>query len=291
MNTQEIIQEFKKELERLGYSKNMTKTFPVFVLELLEQTKKQAQFITSKDIWDHYEYLKQRPKQRQEGLLSDSMIQSHLFGIKLFFIYWQRLERIEVHPMSALVFPRKKGKVRVTLTESEIKQLYEVSTTRISNAILSIYYGCGLRRSEGMALNIRDISFKQNLLYVREGKGAKRRVVPMSDQVAKHLKDYYLKERNQCITVKTKGTHEQAFLLSSAGTRMSTTTISKRLKELLKRAELDETISLHNLRHSIATHLLNRGMSLEYVRDFLGHSSLETTQIYTKVNQRKLDEL
>lgn len=291
-----ILQEFKQELARLGYSKGMINTMPTSVLELLERMElkqiEDPKLITGVDIWEHYEYLQTRPNHRKkEQGLSDNMIKSHLFGIKVFFIYWQRLGRIEEHPMSALQFPKIKQKERVVLSESEISALFEVCESKKESAILGVYYGCGLRRSEGFKLNIRDISFKQGLLYVREGKRAKRRVVPMSEQVTKDLRDYYLKERNKYVSSKTIGEHEQAFFLSRIGTRMSSSSSNRMLKELLERAGLNSKVSLHNLRHSISTHLLDRGMSLEYVRDFLGHSSLETTQLYTRVYQRNINKL
>ena len=291
-----ILSEFKQELERLGYSKGMINTMPKSVLELLERMElKQIydpKMITGVDIWEHYEYLQTRPNQRKrEQGLSDYMIKAHLFGIKAFYIYWQKLGRIKEHPMSALVFPRVKEKERVVLSEQEIDDLFDVCMSKKESAIISVYYGCGLRRSEGLKLNIRDISFKQGLLYVREGKGTKRRVVPMSEQVTKNLRDYYFKERNRYVSSKTIGSNEQAFFLNRIGTRMKSTSINRLLKMLLEKAELRSDISLHNLRHSIATHLLDRGMSLEYVRDFLGHSSLETTQIYTRVYQRNINKL
>lgn len=286
-----IIKEFKEELKRLGYSKGVVKSLPAMVLELLDKTEKEPTAISSKDIWEHYEYLRIRPKQRDGGYLSESIINSHLYAIKLFFNYWQRTERVSIHPMSVLEFPRKKHKERIVLSEVEISSLYESTTSLRDRALLGIYYGCGLRRSEGLSLNIKDISFKQQLLYVRKGKGSKRRVVPMSEKVSSDLKKYYIKERNQFVNKHTKGNHSEAFLLSVQGTRLSSSQISKRLKTILESTEIGSKISLHNLRHSIATHLLDRGMGVEYVRDFLGHKHLESTQIYTRVSQVKLESL
>lgn len=92
-------------------------------------------------------------------------------------------------------FKRPKQNVKEPLAIEEIQQLLTAATTLKQQAILHLFYSCGLRRSEGEALNINDIHFKQQLLYVREGKGAKRRVVPMTEKVAKELEDYYLGER------------------------------------------------------------------------------------------------
>lgn len=142
--------------------------------------------------------------------------------------------------------------------------------------------GCGKtqqhhRRTEAVRLNTRDIHFKHQLLYVREGKRAKRRAVPMPVKVSEALEAYYLEERTQ---VNTKDT--DAFMLNRTGTRMSGDSYNRRLKEIAARTAIRREISLHYLRHSIATHLLETGLPVEYVRDFLGHSHLEATQIYTK---------
>ncbi|MBA2746944.1 MAG: tyrosine-type recombinase/integrase, partial [Flavisolibacter sp.] len=143
-----------------------------------------------------------------------------------------------------------------------------------------------LRRSEGEALNIIDVHFKQQLLYVREGKGAKRRVVPVTERVSKELEEYYLNERTGSTTKKVKD--EDAFLLNRIGNRMTGDQLNKLLKEILNKAGITKEVTLHHLRHSVATHLLQSGMSMEYVRDFLGHSFLETTQIYAKPNAEQL---
>jgi len=140
--------------------------------------------------------------------------------------------------------------------------------------ILSLFYGCGLRRSEGELLNLKDVSFKSGLLYIRKGKGGKRRAVPMSEKVIEDIKIYVEQERKW--TVKS-----DALVFNKRGNRMSGDSYSRLLKELLKKAEMTNQITLHSLRHSIASHLLERGLSVEYVRDFLGHKHLESTQIYT----------
>ena len=148
----------------------------------------------------------------------------------------------------------------------------------------SLFYGCGLRRSEGVALNLQDVHFKSNVLYVRQGKNNTRRVVPLSPLVKTTLMDYVLNERE----TKVK---ECSFMLNKHSKRIKGGVYGSILKEVLKRAGVTKQITLHCLRHSIATHLLESGLSVEYVRDFLGHKHLESTQIYTRVNQKQLHHL
>ena len=132
-----------------------------------------------------------------------------------------------------------------------------------------------MRRNEAVELKTNDIDLENCLLYIRKGKGRKRRVIPFTKQVKKDIEFFLSVEIN-----KTEN------LLNITATR-----IYEEFKKLLKKAELDnQKFTLHCLRHTIATQLLEQGMELEKVRDFLGHEYLGTTQIYTRVNygNRKL---
>ena len=167
--------------------------------------------------------------------------------------------------------------------QKEINQLFENTITAKETAILHLFYSCGLRRTEAENLNTSDIHFSKNLLYVREGKGAKRRVIPMNEKVKKELENYYNNERTKI--------NEESFILNRTNERMRGDSYNRALKEIIKRSEIEKEITLHHLRHSIATHLLENGLSIEFVRDFLGHSHLEATQIYAKVRAKQLKNL
>ncbi len=278
--TFQIVQNYKNHLHRLGYNKSSVQMLPSCLKEFLKFTGKPVKFIEANDITNYHEYLQNRPNRRRSGGLSESYITHHIYSLKLFFTWQQELRNITENPMNAIAptaFKTPEHKPREILSSSEIKALYDACETLQQRAILSLYYGCGLRRSEGVALNLKDVRFRSNLLYVRDGKGGKRRVVPMSASVKKDLWKYVLKER----TSKT----ETAFLIGKMGGRLSGERCNKILKELLKRSNIEDGITLHALRHSIATHLLDNGLSVEYVRDFLGHKHLESTQIYTRVRK------
>ena len=148
-------------------------------------------------------------------------------------------------------------------------------------------------RNEAVQLNINDIHFKTGVLYVREGKYKKRRVIPMTEKVIADLKNYYLHERHSYTSIRTTQ-DEEAFIVNNYGTRMTGGSYDKILKSIIENsavAYLKDKISLHNLRHSIASHLQQSGAKLEYVRDFLGHSSLNVTQVYTHIKQRQLKQM
>jgi len=149
-------------------------------------------------------------------------------------------------------------------------------------AMLGIYYGCGLRRNEGLQLDLNDILFERALVYVRAGKNYTERYVPIQEQVLQDLSQY-LQQARPGLLVKT--TTQPALFVSQRGDRPDAQSLYLRLKKLQQDAGeaslQNKTIGLHTLRHSIATHLLMQGMKLERIAQFLGHKSIESTQIYT----------
>lgn len=300
MNRKRIYREqFKTHLERLGYGQSSRHMLPACVAEFLSclQAKGLCDLrqIAPRHIQEHYEYLSQRPNKRKSGGLSSIMISHHIYAIRLFLDFLEQTRAITENPISGLIFPRPESTPREILTMQEIKRLYAVAESYREKAIIGLYYGCGLRRTEGVNLNIKDISFKSSLLYVREGKGKKRRVVPIYETVKEDFKHYCYTERNLCTFTTTQSTNSpespQAFILNHKGHRMGAGTCNKTIKELVKKAGIEKDISLHSLRHSIATHLLNNGLSLEYVRDFLGHKHLESTQLYTRITNQQIFKL
>jgi integrase/recombinase XerD len=279
--SQNLTSQFRMHLERLGYSQSSVQMLPTCLKEFLEYTAKETDKIQPADITHYYHYLQERPNKRRPGGLSECFINHHIYSLKLFFAWQLESGKINENPISILTFPSPKSRPREVLTILEIKQLYKACETYRERAVLSLFYGCVLRRSEGVKLNLKDVHFRNNLLYVREGKGNKRRAVPMSEAVKNDLWHYVINER-------LAGATELAFMTNKHGNRTSGSTLNRLLKDLLRYAEIDIEASLHSLRHSIATHLLEGGLSVEYVRDFLGHKHLESTQLYTRVNTVQL---
>jgi len=281
MKKQTEVKAFKIHLERLGYSRTSILMLPSCVNEFLEFTRKPILEMEAKDITNYHEYLKERPRKRGSGGLSENYINHHIYSLKLFFGWQQEKGVIIENPISSLEFKTPTSKPREILTPQEIKTLYNACETLKERAVLSLFYGCGIRRTEGENLDLKDIHFRTGILYVRNGKNNKRRAVPMSKGVSMDFKNYTYKERSP-------KSHEQAFITNCIGTRTSGSSFNKALKNILERTGIKKEITLHCLRHSIATHLLESGLPLEYVRDFLGHKHLESTQIYTRVKSKQL---
>lgn len=272
------IYNYRNELQNLGYSKSIVNNYPKYVKSFLEFTHELLENISEDHIKNYFNYLQNRPNQRRQGKLSESYIHSQQHSIKGFFDYLERINQIKQNPFT-LKLKSPKHQQRIVLTQSEIKTLYKTAQTLEETIILHLCYGCGLRRSEVLNLNTKDIDLEKKILYVRKGKNKKRRVMPLTETIIKDFKKYqYFSIKNQ---------DEVAFLINNQGNRMTGGRIYVIFKNLLKRTQNIEpnNYCLHSLRHSIATHLLENDMNVEMVRDFLGHSQLSTTQIYTRINQ------
>jgi integrase/recombinase XerD len=282
-----LIQAFAAWLYQAGYSETTRNMLPACVHDFLKQQQiTDICYIEAPQVRDFYTWLPTRPLKRGSGALSEMMIHHYVYALKTFFGWLEITGQIHYNPISGMKFKKPEQNSRKPLNKEEVSRLFEAAESGKERALLHLFYSCGLRRSEGEALNIQDLRYKEHLLYVRSGKGAKRRVVPMTAAVAKDLETYWLQERCGYSTQKIKD--PEAFILNRTGTRMRGSAYNALFKLVAGRAGLSPDITLHHLRHSIATHLLQGGMNLEQVRDFLGHHCLETTQIYAKPTATQL---
>lgn len=237
-------------------------------------------------------YLRHRPNKVQGGLLSEKFINDQKWVISKFFGYLQLSGKISHNPTSKLEikFPKDSGQ-RTILSQAEIKELYELAND-FEKVWLGLCYGCGLRVMELRDLDISDIQLSEGVVVVRHGKGNKKRLIPMTLKIMDELRTY-LKKRKKTITEPPT----EALFLHIKGGRMMHYTFNKWLKRLIMRSEKEvlkarvNNIGIHCLRHSIATHLIENGVKMEQVKEFLGHSHLETTEIYTRVNQEQINKL
>lgn len=288
----EIHAQFTRYVEEIGYSKGSKKLIPQLVKDFLTYHHiRDVSQITQDHIEKFHQHLQTRPNKWKVSALSESYINHHVYALKVFFNWLETTNQISVNPISNLKFKSPKINTREPLTKEEITILFEEIQNLKELTILHLFYSCGLRRSEAEALNMTDIHFKQHLLYVRDGKGAKRRAVPLTEKVSKEMENYLLHERPNEEKADTERSRSEAFMLNDKGTRMKGDQYNKALKAIIKRTEIKNETSLHHLRHSIATHLLENGLEIEEVRDFLGHSYLESTQIYAKVQPHQLKSL
>ena len=282
---------FKEWLDIQGYAMNTVNSLPIHIHELLHWQEKQGYteigVLNNQQINNYYQHLKKRKHQRKGGGLSNSYLNKHQQAILKFSEYLQKSKSQLIEDLD-LKRETPEPKTINYLTKAEIKTLFETAkaqhqSERLSlinsrdQAILTIFYSCGLRRSEGAQLDITDLNFDRQVLKVRKGKGNKARLVPFNKTSSTYLQDYLYDTRPQLV----QNNKEQAFFIGMNGTRMQGQSLARRVELLAKQSQIDKKVHLHLLRHSVATHLLQNGMSLENIAKFLGHSSLESTQQYT----------
>ena len=244
-------------------------------------------------------YLKRRENKLSAGGLMNASINVGISSVNKFFEYLRQSGNITSIPGN-LEYVEERYGPRSVLTLQEINALYEATYlqkwfTRAETkeyqkaiqqrdrAMLGVYYGCGLRKSEGTSLTVSDILTERKLVFVRKGKGCKERYVPVTDGNLQYLTEYLRDGRNLLLTKSQDST--EAFFINQFGTSCSDQALSARLDRLVKNSGSpglqSKKPTLHTLRHSIATHLLQSGMEIELIQKFLGHASLESTQIYT----------
>jgi len=291
---------FYQYQKRLGYVEETCNTRRLYINEFLSWLEQKGQLeiqqVQPYEIQSYYNYISERPNKSEPGVLSQKTTFGHMKTVEHLFTMLQSEREILINPISTLKFPYpRQESERQVLTQEEINELYEVCESSWERSILSLAYGCGLRVGELEQMNIEDIRLREKILIVPKGKGNKRRVVPMSSGVVSDLSDYYFNERIYLTDGRDYKPKDDAFMLNTRGGRMREFTYNKYLKRLIERTEnktiKEKEISIHNLRHSIATHLIEQGIPVEQVRQFLGHSQLETTQVYTHISKQQLKDL
>ena len=288
---QEQAVNYKKHLDILGLNPETTQSRYLYLREFFSYLESNKIFtikqVTPKEIADYNDYLKAKKSQRTGKALKQKSIYDHMRNLQQYLGYLLEIETIKSNPASHLKFTAVSENVaRFIFSQDQIQELYKVANLE-ERTILNIGYGCGLRVQEMSDLNKEDIRFSENLVIVQKGKNSKRRLVPISDKIKTELEEFIFSNE--------KKTNE--IFVHSKGQRMQTGTLNKRLKNLIHKAKLNlnetelNTIGIHNLRHSIATHLLQNGMKLEQVQKFLGHSHIESTEIYTHITQNQINNL
>lgn len=209
--------------------------------------------------------------------LSASYQNQVINAIKLF--YRNRFNR--AMEVDFIQRPRREKRLPNVLSKNEVKSILEAPTNLKHRAMLSLIYACGLRRSELLNLTLKDILSDRNLLFIRQSKGKKDRVVPISIKLIEMLREYY-----KAFKPKT-----WLFEGQEVGKKYSERSIQLVLNQAVEKAKIVKPVSLHWLRHSYATHLLESGTDLRYIQELLGHSSSRTTEIYTHVSTRNLQQI
>ncbi|MDX9928248.1 MAG: tyrosine-type recombinase/integrase [Bacteroidales bacterium] len=237
--------------------------------------------VSNNQISMYMRHLSMIRSERTNRYLSHNYKLNHLNAIKLFSKYLLASNKITLD--ATLRYARGPVEARRWLTQSEIECLYDKCNAGYSGSlnkvILGIYYGLGLRRMEGIGIDTSDIQWTNGVIYIKRAKNRRDRFVPMSPKVQYDIRSYINGFRAPLLHEKGISM-QKALLVTEKGTRFTGNAIYSRVQILARKAELQVPLPLHSLRHSIATHLLGNGLELEKIGQFLGHKSLESTQIY-----------
>lgn len=281
-----LLKGFREWLELLGYSPlsipGTTANLSAFLQYQEQNNKTTLEQLESIDANNFITHLQNSIGIRTKKNFTVGHINKHIQSLKLFSRYIRDTGRSGIGFSLQLLEATRTRPVWLTL--AEIEQMYEAIENNVlgirDKAMLAVYYGCGLRLNEGANIELKDIDTSKKVLHVRKGKFYKERMVPIAEKNFEEIKLYIDYGRPQLMQeIKT----EALFIDAHKGRKMHRQSIYLRIKKLFKQANITKKAGTHTLRHSIATHLLQSGMKLERIKEFLGHTHLDSTQIYTHI--------
>ncbi len=265
-----------------AYKRDVLQFFEFFNLNESAKHKKINQ-ITKQDVRDFISSL------IRYGM-SKKSAERKIAALKSYFSYLNKENVIQKNPVSGIPLPKKEKVLPQFLQEHEISKIFNKIDTKTPSglrdrAIIEFFYSTGIRLSELSGLNIHDIDLHAGTVRVL-GKGAKQRIVPIGKCASRAIREY-LSKKEELFKVRD----EKAVFLNRYGNRLSNRGIQLRVTKWLTMVSEKKGLSPHILRHSFATHLLDRGADLQAVKELLGHSSLSTTQLYTHLSTFRLKKI
>jgi integrase/recombinase XerD len=198
-------------------------------------------------------------------------------AVKLFF---RTIDNKKLDP-EIIHRPKREKVLPNVLSKEEVKQILEAHRNIKHRAMLSLIYSCGLRCGELLALKPEHIDSKRGIVLIKQGKGKKDRIAPLSVKIIEILRNYYTLYKPKIYL----------FEGQEIGKPYDNRTLQQVLKQALVKAKISKPVTLHWLRHSYATHLLENGTDLRYIQEILGHKSSKTTEIYTHVSTKSIQKI
>lgn len=261
-----ILKKLEIEMKLRGFSSKTSKVYIFYNEKFLEYIKKPPENVIEDDIKEFLAY-------KMEDSVSNGSIA--LIKASLKFYYNEILGK----NFSWIKTPRSTRGLPVVLTKNEIKILLNNTENEKHRLLIELLYSTGLRLSECINLKYSDLDLKENIGWVRKGKGSKDRIFIISDIFKRDLIKY--KDKNG----------EDEYIFSVNGRKMSPRGIQHAIKTSVERSGIDKDIHVHTLRHSFATHLLENGVDIRKIQSLLGHANLQTTQIYTQVSSDEIKKI
>ena len=271
VKTKKALSEFNSYLVSRRYSRNTIKSYTAAVNKFFAYYKdKNPEEISLNDITDFTENYIIKNK------LSVSYQNQLINALKTFY---KKIYNKNLNP-ELIERPIKKKTLPNVLSQKEIKKIIGSITNIKHKSIISLIYSAGLRRSELIHMKISDIDSTRMVIKISDSKGNKDRYVNLSDKVLEMIRQYYKKY------------HPKYWLFESPdGKQYSASSIRNIFEKAKQKAGINKPITLHGLRHSYATHLHERGIDIRAIQELLGHNSIKTTEIYTHVSKKRINQI
>jgi site-specific recombinase XerD len=256
-------------LQLRGLSERTQKSYVRAVRQLAKHYHKSPDLITEAELRQYFLFIK-NVKHYSRPTMTIAIC-----GLR--FLYQDTLNR--KWTIFGIVRPAPEKKLPVILSREEVRQILGLVRLPRYKVCLSLIYSCGLRLQEGINLRIADIDSARQMIHVRHGKGAKDRYVPLPQRTLELLRQYWKTHRHPALLFPAEGRNHSE--LSQATEPMSKSSLQQAFRAALKASGNNKRASVHTLRHSWATHLLEAGVNLRLIQEWLGHSSPATTSVYT----------
>lgn len=269
-NSDNIVEKFIQELNIKGYSNKTKKCYVNNIKRFEEYLNKSLNEIEEEDVKRYVDCLLKKD-------CSHSYVNQAISSIKF-------LNQYVLHKSKLVVYvnrPKKERKLPNVLSKKEVKDILTSLQNNKHKTILALIYSSGLRVGEVTMLNINDIDSERMMIKIRQGKGKKDRYVMLSETILLQLRNYFIEYRpNKWLF---EGANKQEHI--------SERTVQKIFRNACGKAGIRKEVTVHSLRHSFATHLLESGTDLRYIQELLGHSSSKTTEIYTHVTNKNITKI
>ena len=257
-----------RALQLAGMSERTCECYTRSVRQLVEFYGKNPAKLSETQLQDYFLHRKNKDK------WSAATLRICYSGIKFFFV---NVLKKDWHTL-AMVHAKREKRLPSVLSLDEIRLLLDSVTTPQNKAFLTTVYSCGLRLNEALHLQVKDIDADRMRVHVHRGKGAKDRYVPLPLATLTILRDYWKRHRNPVLIFPALGRGGTTGPISVIP--MTKSTVQGALRRVVKQLGFKKRISVHTLRHSYATHLLEAGVNIRRIQQYLGHASLNTTMIY-----------
>jgi integrase/recombinase XerD len=268
---QRVLNRFVEEIQLKGYSDSTLKTyrneFGVF-LNYLQQFS--AESCTIEDVRKYILHC------INELQLSEATVHSRMNAIKFYYEQVLKRERFLIE----IPRPKKPLKLPKVIAPADIKKMFTLTTNLKHNTMLKLCYGLGLRVSEIVNLKIVDIDSRSMQVFIERAKGKKDRYINLPESILPQLRTYFIEYKPQ-----------KYLFEGQYGRQYSSRTAQQVFKNAMERAKINKTVSIHSLRHSFATHLLEQGTDIRFIQELLGHNDIKTTLIYTHVNDKSIRKI